>query len=245
MLAAERRIQIMNTIIKSKIVHVKDLAVHFDVSEMTIRRDLNHLAKDGALTRSHGGAVFNEKFSFIINQEIKKNVNYHEKLAIAEFAASLIKDGDTIAINTSSITVNIARFILDRKITVVTNSLEIANILSKSRTINLIITGGTYVHDYLSIEGSKTISDFSSFNYDSSYIGTNGIIGDSIFTGGTVESESKIAIINKSKRAYILAEQSKFGQRGQHRIAKLQDVKVITNKTNTGDIQSMPNVILV
>lgn len=235
MLAKERRIDIVNTVIKTKIIHVHELAQKYSVSEMTIRRDLASLEKDGLIKRTHGGAIFNEEFSEIIDYNMKTKENKSTKIKLAEYAASLIKDGDIIAINTSTVCSEIAPFIIDKNITVVTNALDVTNILSYSKTINLITTGGVYVKKYRSFEGTQTIKTFESFNFDISFIGTNGINQNGIHTGGSLEAKAKKTLIKNSKKTYILAEKHKFKLEGQHKIADFAEVTIITNEFDLKD----------
>lgn len=231
MLASERRVLITNIVIKNKIVHVHTLANEFNVSKMTIRRDLNKLEKEGLVIRTHGGAYFNDELSEQLDYQLKKEENKDIKNEIGLYAASLVKDNDTIAINTSTVTASVARFLIDKKITVITNSLDVINTLADSETISLIVVGGNYIPKYRSFEGYKTIRDFSDHSYDLCFVGTNGIVGNNIYTGAKLESQAKKIIIQNSKQPYILTENSKWFKEGSHLIANINQVKIITKNS--------------
>ncbi len=228
MLASERLVLITNKIIENKIVHVNTLSKEFNVSKMTIRRDLNTLAKEGFIKRTHGGALFNEELAELLDFNFKQQENKEVKREIAEYAASLIHDNDTIAINTSTVTTMLAPFIKDMKITVVTNSLDVINQLSDSKTITLIAVGGTYISKYRSFEGTNTIQEFSDYDFDIAFVGTNGIYDNYIHTGSALEAQAKKVLLKNAKKSYILTENTKWYKKGNHRIAKLRDITVIT-----------------
>ena len=144
MLALERRNLILEELQDKKKVVVGDLSRRFDVSEETIRRDLEKLERDGYATKSYGGAVLNDNVGFDMPLTIRSRKNVEAKQKIASLAADLVHDGDHIMLDASSTDLFIAKAIKNKqKLTVVTNSIEIILELSEVPDWNVISTGGT------------------------------------------------------------------------------------------------------
>ena len=127
MLALERRNLILEKLQTEKRVLVSQLSQQFDVSEETIRRDLDKLEKEGLATKSYGGAVINEDVSIDLPFNIRKNQNVVGKQKMAEIAAKLIQDGEHIFLDASTTAVFVAKALKEKKerLTVITNSVEI------------------------------------------------------------------------------------------------------------------------
>ena len=126
MLAIERRNQILEKLQAEKKVLVSDLSQIYDVTEETIRRDLEKLEKSGLIIKSYGGAVLNESTNLDLPFNVRKNRNVVGKQKIAGMMRELIQDGDTIMLDSSSTAVFIARALKEKpNLTVITNSLEI------------------------------------------------------------------------------------------------------------------------
>ena len=144
MLPATRINEIRNIIQKNKSVLVSDLAKRYDVTEETIRRDLKQLEKEGILTRVYGGAYSLEGVQNDVTVRLRKNILSEEKDVIAGQCLKFINDGDSIFLDGSTTASSLANLILDRSLSVVTNSLMIAQVLSSSSSINLFLIGGKY-----------------------------------------------------------------------------------------------------
>lgn len=142
MFAEERQQKILELLEKNSSTKVKELARMFDVSESTIRRDLQDMEEKGLLKRTHGGAVRIKKMIFEPTFKEKEDKSQKEKLIIAKTAASLIEDNDTIILDSGTTTLGIARCLEAKDITVITNSIDIASELSERDDIELVITGG-------------------------------------------------------------------------------------------------------
>ena len=142
MFAAERRNHIARLIETHQRVIVADLAQRFRVSEATIRRDLALLDGIGVLQRTHGGAIATEQMSFEPDVKERQVLHLEEKVRIGQKAVGFIQDGDSVILDAGTTTVHIARALKGRRVTVVTNALNIADELLESPATKILVTGG-------------------------------------------------------------------------------------------------------
>ena len=164
MLALERRNLILEKLQTEKRVVVSQLSQLFDVSEETIRRDLDKLEKEGLATKSYGGAVINEDISIDLPFNIRKNQNVVGKQKMAELTADLVQDGEHIFLDASTTAVFVAKALKEKRerLTVITNSVEVLLELSDVSGWNIISTGGVMKEGYLAFLGStKYLSVYS------------------------------------------------------------------------------------
>ena len=155
MLAIERRNRILTILREERHVVVSELAKVFDVSEETIRRDLDKLEKEGHVVKTYGGAVISEGSEAELPYVIRKKANVEAKQKIADLAADLIMDGDTLILDASSTAVFIAQKIKSKKeITLITNSIEVLMELSDVTGWKILSTGGTLKERSCALVGS-------------------------------------------------------------------------------------------
>lgn len=162
MLANQRRDKILELIREDGHAKVLNLSRIFKVTEVTIRQDLERLEKEGLIRREHGGAVLIDIDAGVRNITLQnQNNNVPEKMAIARKAVSLVRNGDTIILDSGSTTTEIAKLLIDfQNITVITNALNIALILGAHPHINLFVTGGEFKAPTLSLTGQKAADSF-------------------------------------------------------------------------------------
>ena len=140
MLAIERRNAILEKLQVERRVVVSELSALYDVSEETIRRDLDKLENDGYAIKSYGGAVINENSNLDLPYNVRKNTNVLGKQKIAALISEMVHDGDNIMLDASSTAVAIAKAIKNKKdLTVITNSLEIALELIETPDCNVSV----------------------------------------------------------------------------------------------------------
>ena len=143
MLAIERRNEILEKLQTDRRVVVSELSQIYEVSEETIRRDLDKLVNDGYAIKSYGGAVINENMNIDLPFNIRKNRNVIGKQRIAELVAKIVQDGDSIMLDASSTAVYIAKGLKDKKnLTLITNSMEIVIELLDMSDWRVLSTGG-------------------------------------------------------------------------------------------------------
>jgi DeoR/GlpR family transcriptional regulator of sugar metabolism len=213
---------------------VAELATRFDVSEMTIRRDLVLLERKGLLQRIHGGAVSSRGRSYEPPFMVRGGKNVDEKRRIAAAAAALVATGDSIILDVGTTTLEIARNLLDkRNITVITPSLHIANLLTDQPGIRLILTGGIVRNGELSLTGNLAVEAFRGFFVDKLFLGVGGIDFQAGLTEFNVEdSEVKKAMLRSAKETILVADASKFGRVAFAAIGPLGAVRrIVTDRS--------------
>ena len=154
MLAIERKNEILSILQKEQRVLVAELSTRYQVTEETIRRDLEKLEKEGFVKKTYGGAVLNKNSTIDMPLKIREKTNRKEKQKIAQTVASLIEDGESIMLDSSSTSLMIAQELKKKKkLTVITNSVEVLIELSGCEGIKVISTGGTLRDSSLSLGG--------------------------------------------------------------------------------------------
>lgn len=246
----ERKIEILNELKRNKSINVNIIAESLHVSPSTIRRDLSAMENDGLVTRCHGGAIINEDVNKEFDFNTKKTKDCQFKNAIAKKAASTVNDNDIVLLNSSTITTLMATYILARNVTVITNSLNIANIIKEKDNCKLIILGGMYLDHPETIEGPTTVNQIRNMRFNTAYLGANGIDIDSGITSiSELEAVSKKVAINQSSYTYFLCENAKFTKVSLFKITDLNsDVNIITDSHIDKDIlknfQERCNIII-
>lgn len=234
MFAEERQKKISLILNKNGSIKVNDLSEYFKVSEATIRRDLQEMENRKILKRTHGGAVKIDITNFEPSFIDKKDEKHGQKLDIAGYAASIIKDGDTIVLDSGTTTLEIAKNISAKNLTVITNSIDIAEELSNNKDLELIIAGGTLRFNTRAMVGRICENVFKYFRVDKAFIGANGISAiDGITTPNFVEAQTKKAMIGAANKVFIVADSSKFENVC---LSVICEVKDVTSIITSGDI---------
>lgn len=229
MLALERRNLILEKLQTEKRVVVSELSQLYDVSEETIRRDLDKLEKEGYATKSYGGAVINEDVSIDLPFNVRKNQNVVGKQKMAEIAASLVQDGDHLFLDASTTAVFIAKALKDKEcLTLITNSIEILIELSDVSGWNIISTGGTMKEGYLAFLGSRTEEVIRSFYVDKVFFSCKALDHER----GIMESQepfgsTKKAMLNSGKKKIMVIDSTKFDQTAFSAAGNLKDVDIV------------------
>ena len=212
MLAIERRNAILEKLQVERRVVVSELSAIFEVSEETIRRDLDKLENEGYAIKSYGGAVLNENANLELPFNVRKNRNVIGKQKIANLVEKMIRDGDRIVLDASSTAVSIAKAIKEKKdITVITNSLEIAIELSDAPGVTVISTGGQATTSSYALVGALTERALRSYYVDKAIISSKGIDIEAGFTDSDDRHASnKMTMLNIAKVKVLAVDHSKF-----------------------------------
>lgn len=233
-------------------VSSKELANEFNVSTMTVNRDLNELAKEGKIDLIHGGAVDNETSIVEKPMSIKELTKINEKKGIGKYCDKLITPGSSVFFETGTTTLAAAKEIYHKKnCTFFTNSLLIMNSLSKYEKINLHTVPGQYRELSQGFIGIKTCEYVRNFNYDYCVIGAEGIGMESgVSLLDEDDAFTKIAVMNQSKCKILVADSDKFKKNYMYRIGNVSDFDyIITDEHINQDIyhevSKQTNVILV
>lgn len=235
MIADERRNRIVDYLAENTYVSVEVLAKEFDVSQMTIRRDLETLSSSGVIERRHGGAVLKEEVTYR-----EKNIaNASAKEKIASKAITFIKTGDTVFLDAGTTTFQIAKMLAARKdLTIITNDVEIAYYLRDAQP-TLLLCGGLMQKETGSLIGDFTHQMLEQINFDVAFIGTSSIDQDFFCsTPSFSKSALKRTAIRKNNETYLVVDASKFNKSALVRTNPLEDfTSVITDKKFSIDEQ--------
>jgi DeoR/GlpR family transcriptional regulator of sugar metabolism len=230
MLADERRNQILRKLNEERYVQVSDLADEFDVTTVTIRRDLDEMEADGLCIRKRGGAIrVNPGVTMEIPYNIKRHEMVDEKERIAKKALDFIEDGDTIILDAGSTTYALAILLNSKaRVTVVTNDLKIAAKLSENPNINTICTGGVARTSVYSLQGSLTESFIKDIKVDKTFLGADAIHPDGVISNVNMEEVAiKRAMIESADQKFLLVDSSKFEKSGFFKVCELRDLDIL------------------
>lgn len=237
MLAVERRNLILEELQQNKKVIVSDLARSFDVSEETIRRDLEKLDRDGLAIKSYGGAVINENTSIDMPFNIRKKKNIGGKQAIAEIIKGLVDDGDHIILDPSTTAVFIAKALKDKKhLTVITNSIEVMIELSDVSDWNIISSGGSMREGYLALVGPRAVEGLGSYNVEKVILSCKGVdMQKGITDGSELFSETKKTMINSARQRILAVDHTKFDTYAFSKICSVGDLDMVVTDEKPQD----------
>jgi DeoR/GlpR family transcriptional regulator of sugar metabolism len=213
-------------------VVVSALSAEFQVSEETIRRDLESLERDGIATRIYGGAVLRGNDHAAPPYSIRKNTNIEPKVAIAQALSQLIRDGDTLMVDESSTAAYAIRALRQKKnITLITNSLELLREMTGQDTWHIISTGGSLKTDVLALVGPHALRTVKSYHASYAVFSCRGI-NEQL---GLADSDDAVVQVKQAMLAscdcgILLADKRKFDRSGLVALGSLDLVdKLITD----------------
>lgn len=206
-------------------VSVERLAEHFGVTLQTIRRDLSDLAELGRLQRVHGGAVLPSGTTNIAYEE-RRLLHHDGKAAIARACAARIPEDASIFLNIGTTTEAVARELLHhRKLLVVTNNIHVSNILMANADCEIIVTGGSLRRADGGLVGKVAADTIGAFKFDLAVIGCSAIDPDGDLLDFDIhEVGVSQAVLRQSRRAFLVADHSKFARSAPARIAGLSAI---------------------
>ena len=209
-------------------VTVDGLAEHFDVTLQTIRRDLTELADAGSLTRVHGGAVL-PSGTTNIGYEERRGLNDAAKLLIARVCAAALPEDASIFLNIGTSTEAVARQLLQhRNIMVVTNNINVANILIANPDCEIIVTGGALRRSDGGLVGNLATQTIRQFKFDFAVIGCSAVDEDGDLLDFDLHEVSvSQTIIEQARKTFLVADHTKFQRRAPARIASLSTIDTV------------------
>lgn len=259
-----RQKKIVEQLNKNDCVKIEQLAKDFNVSNMTIYRDILQLEKSGDAIRVYGGVKAVNKMSK--NPEEESSVQstipsvlkpycdstieerFHRaieaKRAIARVAASYVKDGDVIAIDPSTTTLHMCPYLLNKKITVVTTSMSVVLQFASSNHVDVIMCGGRVRKSALSIVGSLLPSVLKQIRINKCFLSSHGFTFEHGLTDMTMEeSDGKKQIINRSNEVYVLIDHTKINQYAPFVVCEVDEIKKIITDSGTQKIKEKKEIM--
>jgi DeoR family transcriptional regulator of aga operon len=229
LLVEERRRRIREGVERNERATVEELVRQFGVSAVTIRGDLDALAEAGVLVRSHGGALRRDGAAGDIPIPVKETLRHPEKVRIAQAAVNLIRDGETVLLDSGTTTAEIARQIRFRRfdsLTVITNALNVATELSTLPSLRVIVVGGVLRHMSFSLSGPQAEQTLRGLHADRLFLGVDGIDPEiGLMTPDVLEAQLNACMIRIAREVVVVADSSKFERRSVSVIAKFDAVQ--------------------
>ena len=227
----ERMNRIMQLVNENGTINNSDIIHLLNVSDMTIRRDLDELEKAGRLIRFHGGAQsVNYNLDFELSMLEKTTVNMEQKKQIASEAASLVEDGDCIFLGPGTTIEVLANTLAGKNITVVTNSLSVYNMLAERTETKLILAGGIRRKDAGCFADPVANRVIGSIFFDKAFVSCRGLSSRDLTTSTIEEAETLQIALKNSRACWLLADLSKFHHVDQYVFYSLTDLDGILVK---------------
>ena len=239
-LTSQRKSEILELLRRDGSVVAKDLASRWEISEDTVRRDLRELAAEGLLQRVHGGAL--PVSAAAGDLEARRSVAREEKQVVAQLAAALVSDGQTVFIDGGTTGQALCRALpLRLRATVITHSPTIAVELTAHRGVDVFVIGGrVYPHSVVTT-GAVAAEQIATVTADVFFMGVSGVhLRAGLTTGDAEEAAIKRTISRRSSETYVLASSEKLGTASPFRVLGFGDVTAaITDSTDRKTLQPL------
>lgn len=226
---AQRRDAILQHIQTHQKGEVNYFSELYDVSEVTIRSDLNYLEKKGCVTRCYGGALINNHFAFDRPLNDKKQLHSDIKAKLGQYAASLVNDGDRIILDSGSTTEQIAHHLGDkRNLTVMTNGINIAYHLANKDEIEVMVSGGMMRKNSYSLHGSGGEELLSGFRFNTLFLGVDGFDKQTgVTTPHQGEADINRKMVEAARTVIAITDSSKFNRQSFCLIARPEQLDML------------------
>jgi len=235
---AERQKQIIEYIENHGSAQIKALADYQNVSEATIRRDLDELAASGIIERTHGGAIVIDKStSFEHKYSEKMKLMLAEKCSIAKAASELVRDGDTVFLDSGTTTYFIAQNLGNFKdLTVITHDLQIGNTAVLHPTSTLIVTGGIRREGFSVLVGSHTENFIKELKVNLVFLGADAIdVKNGIYNANFLEVGIKKLLVAIGKHVVLVSDSSKFSRSALAKVCGIGSIDTIVTDSGITD----------
>lgn len=250
MLAKERLVYIINRLQVRPSISVQELSREMNVSLSTVQRDLIKLEKEGRIERSRGGAISHHVSEMLSGESdiaVSEKIHLHqaEKEIIAKNAIKFIKDGECIFLDSGTTIAHLVPYIMNRNITIVTNSMYLQRRLAGCKG-QVFLLGGKYSAKLDMTLGASTIMQLENLRFDRAFLSASGV---DVRSKELYSVDSEIAVIKKlvmkrSKRTYVLVDNSKFNVKAIYTYAKLNEVDYIFTNQYPENERVLKNIVV-
>lgn len=233
----DRRDQIIQILTDEGSVKVDELSGKFDVSTVTIRNDLDFLEKKGIVHRTYGGALLRNNVYNDPSLEEKQKLHSEEKQRIGKKAAEIIKDGDSIVLDSGTTTLEIAMRIKEKQnLTVMTNAINIALELAGLTNISVMLTGGILREKSYSLVGPEAEATMKNYYFDKLFLGMDGLdLKYGLTTANPMEAQLNRLMVERANQVFSVTDSSKFGRHSFSFICDLTPVGTIITDTGISE----------
>lgn len=231
----ERQLRIVSALRSGGAASVRNLAESLQVSQSTIRRDLDLLDRNGELTRTYGGAILrpgqtvtDDGDQVRLEGRFSEDAGIELKRLVADRAAALVPDGSVVLLDIGTTTRLVARRLRGRAVTVITSNLAVLDELREDSTVRLVMLGGVLRRNYHSFVGSLTQSALAQVSADVLFLSCTGVRPSGhVMENMAVEAPIKQSMIEAADRVVLLATAAKFPGTGALRLCSLSDVDTL------------------
>lgn len=236
MLAITRKNIIKDIILEKKNVTVTELSEQFEVTEETIRRDLKQLEKEGFLTRTYGGAFIQSGVQNDVDISLREAAFLESKQLIGKKCAELIHNGDTIFLDASTTAAYIAKNVKDKRLTVVTNSFIIIDVLKDCPDIHLVVIGGVYSARSKAFNGRAAVAALKDYFFDKAFMSCRSLSMEHGITDSNEDTALiRQTLVNMSNELYLVADFSKFDKTSFLHICDFKDIHGVVSDYDFSD----------
>lgn len=230
----ERRDSIIQILYNEGKVRVDRLSEKFSVTSVTIRNDLDFLERKGILHRTHGGALLRKNVYEDPTLEEKQKLHTREKQRIGQKAVDLIKDGDSILLDSGTTTLEIARRLKGKEnLTIMTNAIKIALDLATKDDVTVMLTGGTIRRESYSLVGPDAEAAIRNYNFDKLFLGVDGLdLKYGLTTPNPMEAQLNRMMVQKASEVIAVTDSSKLGRHSFSHICELDEIGTIITDNN-------------
>lgn len=225
LLAEQRRAELLELVRQRRFASLPDLVKALDVSESTVRRDLEALEEQGVTRRIHGGALYCGLTPEFPHFELSQPSKWGEKRAIARRAVEFIDDGDSVLLDGGSTTYEVARRLVGRPLHVVTNSLPVANLLAADANSDLVLIGGNICPRSGVAQGPYANRMLADVRVRRTILSVAGISDEGFFNNNLLLIETERAMMRAADEVTIVADHSKFGRQSLGHLCPLAEVQ--------------------
>ena len=227
MLVEERRQHVLDLVSRHGFISLANLAQAIQVSESTIRRDLDHLHQQGMVRRTHGGAMFLGDASGLPTLEERLTSQIEEKRLIGQAAAARIRDGDAVLLDGGTTTLELARLLVGRSLQIVTNSLPIAQLFANRAETDLIMLGG-YVYPKTGVAlGPFTVRMMEDVHVQQTLMSVGGITTKGLFNSNLLLVETERKMMACADEVVVLADHTKIGRQALAFLCELSQIDTL------------------
>lgn len=224
-----RRAKLRDLIRSQGFVSIPDLRTALEVSESTIRRDLDYLESEGEAQRTHGGVFSTGPTASLKIFEHRRADKWDKKRQIALAASQLIEDHDTVLLDGGSTTYELAKQLVGRPLQIVTNSLPLASLFASNDQVDLVVLGG-YVHSRTGVTlGPYANQMLASLNVQTAVLSIAGADERGYYNSNLMLVETEAAMMRSADRTIVVADSSKFGKSSLARLCGLGEVDVVVS----------------
>jgi len=234
-LADQRRTRLAELVRQHGFASLPDLANELQVSESTVRRDLDYLEETGVARRTHGGVCYSGPSPKLPHFDHRQSVQWDKKRQIAAVAGRLVEDGDTVLLDGGSTTYELAQVLVDRPLQVVTNSLPVATLFSSYDNVDLVLIGG-YVHSRTGVSlGPYANEMLAELNVRRAILSVAGINDRWYYNSNLLLVETERAMMKTADEVIVVADSTKFGRTSLARLCELGGIDVLVTDDEIDD----------